>query len=327
MGDFFKQYGWLLNLGFILSLAYFLARISNVYIGSWLEVPRSIAVAKHANKVELPGAVGDFEDYRIIVERNVFNSSETSEAEPCVENDQRAECKSEVEEEPVAANGEAVPTSLPIKVLSTVVVGDGKDGRSTATIDAGGKKGVDVYEAGDKVHTFAPGVLLVRVKPKRIEFMHNNRLEYAELVDDAGLSIFVPPEKLSKTGRAGARRTASNGVPNGSEVRNIGGNKYTVGQAEIDAALSNLDQLYTQIRAVPNFNQGKVKGMKILSIKPGSLFSKLGLRRGDVLDRINGQQIDIKSGFSLFNQLKQQRQFTLDLIRGGKTETFEYEIK
>ncbi|MFA4875517.1 MAG: hypothetical protein WC690_09295, partial [bacterium] len=103
--------------------------------------------------------------------------------------------------------------------------------------------------------------------------------------------------------------------------------KFTVDQKEVDDALQNLDRLYTEIRAVPNFSGGKVSGMKILSVKNGSLFSKLGLRRGDVLQKINGMELDVKKGFEIFNQLKEQKTITLDLIRQGQPTTLEYEIR
>ncbi len=92
-------------------------------------------------------------------------------------------------------------------------------------------------------------------------------------------------------------------------------------------ALSNIDKLYTEIRAVPSFQGGKMSGMKILSVKRGSVFDKLGLRRGDVLQKINGMELDVRKGFQIFNQLKDSKAITLDLIRQGQPRTFEYEIR
>jgi len=67
--------------------------------------------------------------------------------------------------------------------------------------------------------------------------------------------------------------------------------------------------------------------MKILSVRSGSLFSKLGLQRGDILQRINGIELDVRKGFEIFNQLKDQKSLTVDLIRQGSNQTFEYEIR
>ena len=41
----------------------------------------------------------------------------------------------------------------------------------------------------------------------------------------------------------------------------------------------------------------------------------------------DGIELDVKRGFDIFNNLKDQKSFTLDLVRGGSTQTFEYEIR
>lgn len=324
MGDLFKQYAWAMQCVFVLFLAYFLAKIANVYVASLLEMPRSIAVVSTKANVATIAGIGELADFQVIIERNIFDATTIEvKTEPCEPGDDRPECQQQNQVANVPA-GEAIKTALPIKVLATIAIGEGRDDRSSAIVDAGSGKGVDVFAVRDPEKTFAPNAVLVQVKPKRIEFLHNNRLEYADLAEELGPNLFVPPEQLAK---GAATPAAASGVPTGEQVTQVGDGKFVVNQAEIDAALGNLDQLYTQIRAVPNFEGGQVKGMRVLSIKPGSLFAKLGLQRGDVLDRINGQQIDIKSGFGLFMQLREQKAFTLDLVRGGKTETVEYEIR
>lgn len=326
-----KQYAWVVNLAIVLGLAYFSAKITNVYLASLLEVPRSIAVVSQGEKVEFARGIEDFSSYDAIVERNIFDASEAPAPKPCATEDPRPECQAKEHTETVVARptGEAVKTSLKLTVIATMTIGEGKDERSSATIDSGKGKGVDVYAVNDQEKTFAPGVFLVQVKPKRIEFINSGRLEYAELLDESGESIFQQPGDLApaESTTASNANVESGGLPTGEQVKQVDGNKFIVNQAEIDAALSNLDQLYTQIRAVPNFKDGKVQGMKILSIKPGSVFAKLGLRRGDVLDKINGQQIDIKQGFKLFSELKEQTNFSLDLLRQGQSESYEYEIR
>jgi general secretion pathway protein C len=166
---------------------------------------------------------------------------------------------------------------------------------------------------------------LTRVAPDRIEFLNNGRLEYAEVGGEQGLSIFGPPTSAATVATAAPPTTEKKEA--GPLVKLEGAGKFTIDQKEIDNALSNLDRLYTEIRAVPNFVDGKVSGMKILSVKGGSLFSKLGLQRGDVLQRINGVDLDVRKGFEIFNQLKDQKSLTVDLVRGGSQQTFEYEIR
>ncbi|MBI4126951.1 MAG: hypothetical protein HY465_05605 [Deltaproteobacteria bacterium] len=67
--------------------------------------------------------------------------------------------------------------------------------------------------------------------------------------------------------------------------------------------------------------------MKILSVKNGSIFAKLGIQRGDILERINGMELDVKQGFAIFSQLKDAKQLAVDLVRQGQPVTMEYEIR
>lgn len=313
MGGFFKQYAWLFDILAILICSFFLAKIVGVYLGKSLEVQRSIGVLKTTEVKTATRELKPMSDYQIIMERNIFDSSEV----PVEETGEGAEGEGEM----AVPTGEAVKTNLPIKVWAVLVVGEGRDSRSSATVESSGK--ADVYAVGQEP-SFSPGVKLVKVQPKRIEFVNSGRLEYAELMDEAGGSIFGPP---TDTGPAvAAREPAKPGVPVPQIIKEAGG-KFAIDQSEVDKALQNLDKLYTEIRAVPSFAGGKMSGMKILSVKRGSVFDKLGLRRGDVLQRINGMELDVRRGFEIFNQLKDQQSITLDLVRQGKPRTFEYEIR
>ncbi|MBI4237391.1 MAG: hypothetical protein HY696_03100 [Deltaproteobacteria bacterium] len=326
MDGVLKQYGWLLNCAVVILAAYFLAKIANVYIATLLEVPRSIGVvSKGAGGAPFDIKIEEREHYQAIVDRNIFDATiqKVVTAEPCVPGDARPECQAQAVE-PVVPSGEAVKTALNMKVVGTLAVGEGKDSRSS-TIISGGKEN-EVWSVGRASKSF-PGTRLVLVKSRRIEFHNNGRLEYAELQNDMSSSMFGPPSKGGDL--VGGKPTPEpTGAPTGEQVTEAGPNKFVINRTELDAALGHLDQLYTEIRVVPNFNkEGKAEGVKILSIKPGSLFAKLGLRRGDVLSRINGQDLDVKSGFQLFGQLKEQTQFTLDLQRSSKVETYEYEVR
>ena len=255
-------------------------------------------------------------EYKIILERNIFDSTATPRAEVA-----EGEAGKVVEE--VIPTGEAVKTNLDITVIGVLVVGDGRDKRSSATIVSGGKGTPEVYAVGDE-ESFAPNTKLVMVAPDRIEFTNGGRLEYAEVGLEIGESIFGPPQRGETVAAVGEAPVAEEKAP---LIKMESGGKYTIDQAEIDNALSNLDRLYTDIRAVPNFSGGKVSGLKILSVRSGSLFARLGLQRGDILQRINGMDLDVRKGFEIFNQLKDQKSLTVDLIRQGTNQTFEYEIR
>ncbi len=316
MGGFFRQYSWIIDLISVLLCSFFLARITSVYIGKSLEVKKSIGVLTVADVPAVQSERRPLSDYSVIVDRNMFDPSERAPDAP-------VETESKEDGDESYVSGQAVPTSLGIKVIGVLVVGAGRDKRSTATVTGGTGKGgstSNVYAVGDE-ESFAPNTKLVLVQPDRIEFLNGGRLEYAEVMADGGPSIFGAP----------ADAVASAAPTDKGEKKDLTvvqeGGKFAVDQREVENALQNLDKLYTDIRAVPNFSGNKVSGMKILSVKNGSLFAKLGLRRGDVLQKINGLELDIKRGFEIFNQLKDQKSITLDLVRQGQPTTLEYEIR
>lgn len=315
MGSIFKQYSWLVDLVAVLFCSFFLAKITGVYLGKTLELKRSIGVLQTVEKGAVEVKKPDVSEYRIILERNIFDSTELPPEAAAAGGEGAGEA---------VATGEAVKTGLDIGVIGVLVVGEGRDNRSSATIvGPGGKGGASVYAVGD-VESFAPNTKLTRIAPDRIEFLNSGRLEYAEVGGELGPSIFGPPPtgELVATATTPAERKEPAPL-----VKAEGTGKFTIDQQEIDNAMANVDRLYTEIRAVPNFDGGKVSGMKILSVKGGSLFSKLGLQRGDVLQRINGIELDVRKGFEIFNQLKDQKSLTVDLIRQGSQQTFEYEIR
>ena len=101
-----------------------------------------------------------------------------------------------------------------------------------------------------------------------------------------------------------------------------------VDSTELDSALENLPLLLTQARAVPYFKQGKSVGLRLFAIKSGSLYEKIGLKNGDILKTINGENLgDFSQAMKLFEQLKQQRSLNLTLERNRADKAYHYSIQ
>lgn len=316
-----RRYDWVLHLATIAVCAYFLARTITTYVAGVLESAQPVIAEPLASEEEAAPPSGgektaNLEAYQVIEDRNIFNSAQTASA---TETPQE-----ELESQQVGELGPAVKTSLDIKVQSTLVIGEGTDRRSSAIVSGGKAKGSQAYFVGEP-ESFSPNVKLTKVVKDRIEFVNNGRLEFAELTDwTSKKSVFVPPDEAhSKEAKAGEKEEKAKPAEEGEAAAG----KIVLDQKEVDDALQNLDKLYSEVRIVPNFQDGKPAGMKVLSIKPGGLASKLGIRRGDVLDKVNGQELDIKKGMELFNSMKDSKNFSLDVVRGGKNQTLEYEIR
>ena len=312
MALFFKKYIWVFYLFFLFMATFFLAKMVSTFIASRLRIEKNIDTSKVQVAAVQDRKAVSFDDYKVVLERNIFDSREIEVA--AVPDQAPTQ---------VDLNAPPVKTSLPIKLLSTFVVGSGTDSRSTATIVGGGGAAgaADIYTVGDE-KTFAPGVKITKILPDRVEFINGPRVEFAEIEQFGGAVTTGRP--MSAIDSAAATGPA----PSGEGVKQLEQGKFVVDKAELDAALANVDQLFTQISARPNLGPGgKIAGLRLMNIKGGSLFSKLGLKRNDVLERINGQEVDLKRGMEIFGQLKDSNRITIDLVRNGQKTTLEYDIQ
>jgi general secretion pathway protein C len=119
-----------------------------------------------------------------------------------------------------------------------------------------------------------------------------------------------------------ARPAASAGV------KQVSGNKFLVDQREVLASTENLSKVLMQARALPYAEQGKTVGFRLSEIVPGSIYAKIGLQNGDVIQRVNSQDIsDPSKFFQLYQGLREERTIAIDLLRGGRRQTLHYEIR
>lgn len=312
---FLKKYSWIVYLSLVFFGTFFLAKIASSLIASKIHMEKKLELGKVAREDVMGKKRQSLESFKIILDRNIFDSREI-EPETVEEG---PEAPTEVD-----LDAPAVKTSLPIKLLSTFSVGDGTHERSTATVSGGSGGKADIYTVNDEKQ-FAPGVKIVKILPHRIEFINGPRLEFAEIEDfGGGLRTKVPHSQIEK---APFSLGGKKGPASSKGIKSISGEKFVIDRGEVESALGNLDKLFTQIRAVPQFRGGKPSGLKLLSVRSGSIFAKLGLKRNDVLEKINGQDVDIKRGFEIFSQLKDSSSIKIDLVRNGKKKSLEYEIQ
>jgi general secretion pathway protein C len=111
-------------------------------------------------------------------------------------------------------------------------------------------------------------------------------------------------------------------------VKRMSDGKYMVDQREMLASTENMSQILTQARALPYIEQGKTVGFRISEISPGSIYEKIGLQNGDVIQKVNSQEVDDPAKFfQLYQGLRTERFIAIDLIRGGARQTLNYEIR
>ncbi len=259
------------------------------------------AIKKQAARV-IPASLN--RDYSYILRRNIFNSQKSYEG---FESPQ-----SKVLGEQAKIPGTGVPkTSLKLKLLGTVVDPDEKQAFAVIENSAGTQQ---LYRLSDVVGE----AKIVKIERNRTLLNHNGKVEALEV--DFALKSSSSPRQ---SGRGKRNGNAS------SEVSRISEGEYLVSKQYLTSQMSNMNRLLTQVRAVPNLNKsGAANGFKLFSIKRNSIFAKLGLKNRDVIQRINGVELNsAEKGLELFQALRSETSFEVDLIRNSQKTTLRFNIQ
>lgn len=110
------------------------------------------------------------------------------------------------------------------------------------------------------------------------------------------------------------------------EVTDTGG-LTIVDRTLLDHYSKNMDDIWNNI-GIGEIKEGNaIKGFRVNFVKKGSDFSKLGLRRGDVIKSINGQELNsYNSAFEIYKNIDTMDGLTLMIKRGKEEMELKYEI-
>lgn len=278
-----------------------------------------------------PTPLRSLDDYMGIVERNLFGGDKI-EGEPEPE-------ETLVEEIPLAER------SVGLTLVGTVVTDE--PAMNVAIIESQRARKQEAYHEGDQVD---------QIQIKKI--LRNNiiismgseeqRLTM-ELEDESaakGSALSSPPSASSR-GAAYQRRKARSRRfrPSARSVRSrrsVQGKKpaletspsetearaIRLEQQEIEAALADTDKITEEMQLKP-YNEGNDSGgLQIGSVKPGSIFAKMGLRVGDVVTGVNGEAFTgVEQAEDLYSSLLEGGNIALEVKRGGRTQKLQVEVE
>jgi len=192
---------------------------------------------------------------------------------------------------------ELEPTKLKLVLLGTVC---SNNNSGFAVIEDTDKRKQELCRVGDTV-----------ASAEVIKILHGKVILR---VDDRDELLTI---KESGTGRTPGKKTAAS--PKG---------KITVSKTDIDKAFKNMSQMLTQVRIRPYFSEGKPDGFLVSRIKQGSIFQKMGLKNGDVIQGVNDSPIGSADDMlGLYKELQSGSEITLNIKRRGKQETLKYTFK
>lgn len=104
--------------------------------------------------------------------------------------------------------------------------------------------------------------------------------------------------------------------------------RYTIRKRTFQKTIGSPEKLLKTINIMPEMNQNKFQGMKVVSLLEGSFLYRYGLRKGDVIKKINGKKLlSIADGISAYQNILSSNRFSIAVLRDNKIEEFKYDVK
>ncbi|HUN58504.1 MAG TPA: type II secretion system protein GspC [Candidatus Binataceae bacterium] len=112
-------------------------------------------------------------------------------------------------------------------------------------------------------------------------------------------------------------------------VSQVAPNKYLVDREKVNNDMQDMAKLFTQVRAVPNIQNGSSNGFALSEIQPGSLFEAMGLHDGDVVTSIGGQSLsDPRKAIAVLQSLQtlSDHSINVSVVRNGAPVNLMYTV-
>jgi general secretion pathway protein C len=299
---FSERYVMGLNLLLIAVLAYFLAlSVNDIILGRVAGSARPLVPSLIGAEPSAP-VVHPRSFYEAISKRDIFNLV------------------------PVVEAPAEVATNLHIRLLGTssltlsqpfIIVEDDNNHEQSLY-----RLGDDIPDAGKLVSVYKNHAIIDHQGHRtKLEMPTDQNAAPSEMLRPFGLPI--QPGRLLRRNFLRGRSSGQNGV------RQIDPNRYVVDRSTVNNNLSNMAALFTEIRAVPNLGaDGASHGFKLSEIQPDSIFQQIGLRDGDILTGVGGQNVgDPAKAIQLLSSLRSQSSISLTVMRGGQPVQFQYNIR
>lgn len=237
-----------------------------------------------------------FSEFNIITDRNLFASLEKASKDIKDEEFENLE-----------------PTSLDLALLGTVS-GDRQNAR--AVIEETGKKIQGLYKEGDSVQT----AVVKRILRTKVILRVGDKDEMLTMEESSSSSKTTGPRAMEQIYGDASRRL----FPRPQSMEST----ITVNRSEIQESIKDINQLLSQAQIQPHYRDGNADGLTINRIKIGSIFFKLGLRNGDIVQGINGNPLTSPEDvLSMYEKLKSGDTASLEITRRGMKKSLNYNFR
>ncbi|MBI2389001.1 MAG: general secretion pathway protein GspC [Deltaproteobacteria bacterium] len=301
---------------------FFAAGLTQLIAGKWLPLePAALANAGGGGRSGLPALPGPTAARNLsaksILESNPFDSvtGPIIEAPPVP-----------VDESPVDDSGERMfsPCSSGPK-LEITIVDPVKPAKSFALLSTGeGMSNKPLVREGSSVGGREVAVIV----REKVYFKEGSSYCY--------VGMFQPPQPAAPPPTPAAPVTVDPGgmmpgkVPADIEkgIQKVDDKTFNVDRNVVDKIIENQAELMRSARIIPEQQDGKVVGIRLLNIRPETLLGKLGLQTGDMLKSINGfDMTSPEKALEAYAKLRTAPSIQVGIVRNGKPTNIDFNIK
>jgi len=189
--------------------------------------------------------------------------------------------------------------------LKGTIAGETKYG--FAIIEEKASKKQRLVKAGDLIE----GAKVVRINRSTIDLLVGDQEQTLKMSEMNEGPILPPMQGMPPPAAAPA--------PAGTIV---------ISRSEVDAGLQDMGSLLRQAQIRPYFNAGVPSGFLISNIRSGSIYRKMGVMDGDIIQKVNNKPIQTADDMTgLLGTLKSGSGLSLTIQRRGKQETMNYQFQ
>ncbi len=289
-----KRYFTITNLAVLAAISYFGVNAFYKTVSARLDAAPTVTVARTQTAESEEATSQPLGHYNPIVERNLFKT--------------QAEAPPVAEEETESVDIENLKqTDLSLKLWGTV---SGDRPSAYAVIEDTKARKQNLYREGDTIQDATVKMIL----REKVILTRNGEDEVLKM-----------EKRLASARRAPSPRPSARSKP----VRRSSGDgqQIRLERDQIESAINNVNNLMRQAKIRPHFKDGKPDGLTLTRVRPNSIFTKLGLRSGDIITGVDGQNIQsVDDALRFYQSLKSGANVQVQIRRRGRQQNIQYQI-
>jgi general secretion pathway protein C len=158
---------------------------------------------------------------------------------------------------------------------------------------------------------------------KHLEFVSWDRVWLSSSGSICQASLFKSSQVVKSDASKG---TEPGGDAITKGIHRVSANEFQIDRSVVDKILETQAELM-KVRVVPEQEKGKMVGIRLYGIKPGSLLEAVGFENGDRIETVNELEISSpQSALAAYAQLRAADRLVVKINRKGNASEIDYDI-